>query len=75
MLQKLASEEGLSARIFKAIADPPTTSLQRLKVKSRKPDLIILNVLVSITQNAKYSVLVISHLSSGHCYFGSKHFI
>ncbi|XP_047334184.1 GPI ethanolamine phosphate transferase 3 [Impatiens glandulifera] len=31
VLQKLASEEGLSARIFKAIADPPTTSLQRLK--------------------------------------------
>lgn len=27
----LASEEGSSARIFKAIADPPTTSLQRLK--------------------------------------------
>lgn len=31
MLQKLASGEGSSARIFKAIADPPTTSLQRLK--------------------------------------------
>ncbi|WOK99973.1 GPI ethanolamine phosphate transferase 3 [Canna indica] len=31
VLQKLASEEGFSARIFKAIADPPTTSLQRLK--------------------------------------------
>lgn len=31
MLQKLASERGSSARIFKAIADPPTTSLQRLK--------------------------------------------
>ncbi|XP_068659770.1 uncharacterized protein [Aristolochia californica] len=31
VLQKLAFEEGISARIFKAIADPPTTSLQRLK--------------------------------------------
>ncbi|GMH19752.1 hypothetical protein Nepgr_021593 [Nepenthes gracilis] len=31
VLQKLASEPGLSSRIFKAIADPPTTSLQRLK--------------------------------------------
>ncbi|KAL5702939.1 hypothetical protein ACHQM5_028097 [Ranunculus cassubicifolius] len=31
VLQKLASEKGSSARIFKAIADPPTTSLQRLK--------------------------------------------
>lgn len=32
MLQRLASGEGSSsARIFKAIADPPTTSLQRLK--------------------------------------------
>ncbi|KAL9240737.1 hypothetical protein vseg_014922 [Gypsophila vaccaria] len=30
-LQKLAAEAGTSARIFKAIADPPTTSLQRLK--------------------------------------------
>lgn len=33
VLQKLASERGSSARIFKAIADPPTTSLQRLKVR------------------------------------------
>lgn len=31
VLHKLASENELSARIFKAIADPPTTSLQRLK--------------------------------------------
>uniref|UniRef100_A0A2P2LDQ4 GPI ethanolamine phosphate transferase 3 isoform X1 n=1 Tax=Rhizophora mucronata TaxID=61149 RepID=A0A2P2LDQ4_RHIMU len=31
VLQKLASSEGSSAKIFKAIADPPTTSLQRLK--------------------------------------------
>lgn len=31
MLQKLAFKEGSSAKIFKAIADPPTTSLQRLK--------------------------------------------
>nr|GEW32341.1 GPI ethanolamine phosphate transferase 3 [Tanacetum cinerariifolium] len=31
VLHKLASESELSARIFKAIADPPTTSLQRLK--------------------------------------------
>ncbi|KAH9319617.1 hypothetical protein KI387_021386, partial [Taxus chinensis] len=31
VLQKLALEEGPSARIFKAVADPPTTSLQRLK--------------------------------------------
>ncbi|XP_020102346.1 GPI ethanolamine phosphate transferase 3 isoform X3 [Ananas comosus] len=31
VLHKLASDEGSSARIFKAIADPPTTSLQRLK--------------------------------------------
>ncbi|RZR72400.1 hypothetical protein BHM03_00013209 [Ensete ventricosum] len=36
VLQKLAAAEGSSARIFKAIADPPTTSLQRLKVKCRK---------------------------------------
>ncbi|XP_020257376.1 GPI ethanolamine phosphate transferase 3 isoform X2 [Asparagus officinalis] len=31
VLQKLASGENATARIFKAIADPPTTSLQRLK--------------------------------------------
>nr|XP_043614047.1 GPI ethanolamine phosphate transferase 3 [Erigeron canadensis] len=31
VLHKLASDSELSARIFKAIADPPTTSLQRLK--------------------------------------------
>lgn len=31
IIQKLASEPGSSAKIFKAIADPPTTSLQRLK--------------------------------------------
>ncbi|XP_020575148.1 GPI ethanolamine phosphate transferase 3 [Phalaenopsis equestris] len=31
VLQKLASDEAMKARIFKAIADPPTTSLQRLK--------------------------------------------
>ncbi|XP_050208690.1 uncharacterized protein LOC126659389 isoform X2 [Mercurialis annua] len=31
VLQKMAFKEGSSARIFKAIADPPTTSLQRLK--------------------------------------------
>ncbi|KAL5973435.1 hypothetical protein ACLOJK_030085 [Asimina triloba] len=31
VLQKLASDEHSSAKIFKAIADPPTTSLQRLK--------------------------------------------
>ncbi|XP_078435791.1 alkaline-phosphatase-like family protein isoform X2 [Wolffia australiana] len=31
VLQKIASDEGSSAKIFKAIADPPTTSLQRLK--------------------------------------------
>lgn len=36
VLQKLAfaqdSSSSTSAKIFKAIADPPTTSLQRLKV-------------------------------------------
>lgn len=32
VLQKLASTKGSLARIFKAISDPPTTSLQRLKV-------------------------------------------
>jgi len=32
VLQKLAASEKTSARIFKALADPPTTSLQRLKV-------------------------------------------
>nr|GME03260.1 GPI ethanolamine phosphate transferase 3 [Ipomoea batatas] len=31
VLHKLATRPGSSARIFKAIADPPTTSLQRLK--------------------------------------------
>ncbi|KAK7818150.1 nhp2-like protein 1, partial [Quercus suber] len=31
VIKRLASERGSSARIFKAIADPPTTSLQRLK--------------------------------------------
>lgn len=31
VLQKLASDEKSSAKIFKALADPPTTSLQRLK--------------------------------------------
>lgn len=33
VIQKLAAEAGSTSRIFKAIADPPTTSLQRLKVK------------------------------------------
>ena len=32
VLQKLASTKGSLAKIFKAISDPPTTSLQRLKV-------------------------------------------
>ncbi|KAF2321987.1 hypothetical protein GH714_005233 [Hevea brasiliensis] len=31
VLQRLAFKQGSSAKIFKAIADPPTTSLQRLK--------------------------------------------
>ncbi|KAG4378451.1 hypothetical protein GLYMA_17G043102v4 [Glycine max] len=31
VLKNVASTRPLSARIFKAIADPPTTSLQRLK--------------------------------------------
>lgn len=31
-VQDLAAKNASSARIFKAIADPPTTSLQRLKV-------------------------------------------
>lgn len=31
VLQELASRQGSSTKIFKAIADPPTTSLQRLK--------------------------------------------
>lgn len=31
VIQKVAAEAGSSSRIFKAIADPPTTSLQRLK--------------------------------------------
>ncbi|TVU22403.1 hypothetical protein EJB05_32096, partial [Eragrostis curvula] len=31
VLQELAADEKTSARIFKALADPPTTSLQRLK--------------------------------------------
>nr|CAB3476711.1 unnamed protein product [Digitaria exilis] len=31
VLQELAANEKTSARIFKALADPPTTSLQRLK--------------------------------------------
>ncbi|CAO2819154.1 unnamed protein product [Amaranthus hypochondriacus] len=31
VIQKLAAELGSSSRIFKAVADPPTTSLQRLK--------------------------------------------
>ncbi|KAF8395573.1 hypothetical protein HHK36_019523 [Tetracentron sinense] len=31
VLQKLASDKESSARIFKSVADPPTTSLQRLK--------------------------------------------
>ena len=34
VLHKLASKPGLAAKIFKAIADPPTTSLQRLKVEN-----------------------------------------
>lgn len=32
VLQKLAATSPSTARLFKAIADPPTTSLQRLKV-------------------------------------------
>jgi len=31
VLQQLAEEERSSARIFKFVADPPTTTLQRLK--------------------------------------------
>ncbi|KAJ8444087.1 hypothetical protein Cgig2_025088 [Carnegiea gigantea] len=31
VIQEVAAEAGSSSRIFKAIADPPTTSLQRLK--------------------------------------------
>lgn len=34
VLQKLYKEENGSARIFKFVADPPTTTLQRLKVHS-----------------------------------------
>lgn len=33
VLHKLAANPALSAKIFKAVADPPTTSLQRLKVE------------------------------------------
>lgn len=44
VLHKLASESESSARIFKAIADPPTTSLQRLKV--------------CIADNNSYSILI-----------------
>ncbi|XP_048136810.1 GPI ethanolamine phosphate transferase 3 isoform X7 [Rhodamnia argentea] len=40
VLQKLAFKEGSSAKIFKAIADPPTTSLQRLKVIPSTSDYI-----------------------------------
>jgi GPI ethanolamine phosphate transferase 3 subunit O len=40
VLQELATSEKTSARIFKALADPPTTSLQRLKV-------IIASILIS----------------------------
>jgi phosphatidylinositol glycan class O len=32
VLQRLARENRNSARIFKFVADPPTTTLQRLKV-------------------------------------------
>lgn len=32
VLHEFASQNQSSSRIFKAIADPPTTSLQRLKV-------------------------------------------
>ncbi|KAF7144312.1 hypothetical protein RHSIM_Rhsim05G0234800 [Rhododendron simsii] len=39
VLHKLASRKGSSARIFKAIADPPTTSLQRLKMKEKEEGL------------------------------------
>ncbi|KAI8565927.1 hypothetical protein RHMOL_Rhmol03G0298800 [Rhododendron molle] len=39
VLHELASQEGSSARIFKAIADPPTTSLQRLKMKEKEDSL------------------------------------
>lgn len=36
-VQDLAAKNASSARIFKAIADPPTTSLQRLKVSLSLP--------------------------------------
>lgn len=34
VLHEYASQNQSTAKIFKAIADPPTTSLQRLKVKT-----------------------------------------
>jgi hypothetical protein len=50
VLQKLAADEKKSARIFKALADPPTTSLQRLKVMSTAVCLFILSALQMLCQ-------------------------
>lgn len=38
VLQQLSKEENSSARIFKFVADPPTTTLQRLKVPNLRED-------------------------------------
>lgn len=41
VLQRLTEEERNSARIFKFVADPPTTTLQRLKVWSSSDNLSV----------------------------------
>jgi phosphatidylinositol glycan class O len=60
-LQKLAANEKTSARIFKALADPPTTSLQRLKVtvafKSYHEIELLLRMLLSHMQILQCDVI------------------
>jgi phosphatidylinositol glycan class O len=58
VLQKLAADEKKSARIFKALADPPTTSLQRLKVMSTAVCLFILSALQMLCQKKKSCYLL-----------------
>ncbi|CAD6239125.1 unnamed protein product [Miscanthus lutarioriparius] len=61
VLQKLAADEKTSARIFKALADPPTTSLQRLEVDNG----VIEHLLPSLHKN-DWDVLIAHFFGVDH---------
>jgi hypothetical protein len=65
VLQKLAADEKKSARIFKALADPPTTSLQRLKVMSTAVCLFILSALQMLCQKKLLSLANLNAIQNG----------